>query len=165
MSIGRYYGGVAAVIYSAENGKYLLLRRAGDKDYAPGAWECVTGRLDQGEGYEDALHREAREEIGIDVHLQHILGTTHFYRGEHTTENELVGVVYLCSVDDPTAVQISEEHSEFRWLSAQDAIELLNTAETSAQWAKGVIQRSEAVRPMLSSELVTFQGETGFELG
>lgn len=165
MSIGRFYGGVAAVIYSRENKQYLLLRRAHDRDYAPGAWECVTGRLDQGEGYEDALHREAREEIGVDIQVEHILGTSHFYRGDHGPENELVGVVFLCSLVDPTRVQISEEHSEFRWLTAEQAIELLNIAETSAQWAKGVIQRAEIIRPRLPNELTQFQGEAGFELG
>ena len=101
MTIGRFYAGIAALIWSPETEQYLLLRRSAQKDFAPGAWECVTGRVDQGEGFEDALRREVREELGVDVQIEHILGTTHFYRGNPTPEKELVGVIYLCSLSRP----------------------------------------------------------------
>jgi 8-oxo-dGTP diphosphatase len=81
MTIGRFYAGIAALIWSPETKQYLLLCRSEQKDYARGAWECVTGRVDQGEGFEDALHREVHEELGVEVQIEHILGTTHFYRG------------------------------------------------------------------------------------
>ena len=97
MTIGRFYAGIAALIWSPGTRRYLLLRRSEQKDYAPGVWECVTGRVDQGEGFEDALRREVREELGVDVQAEYILGTTHFYRGNPTPEKELVGVIYLCS--------------------------------------------------------------------
>ncbi len=92
MPIGRFYAGIAALIWVPETKQYLLLRRSTQKDYAQGAWECVTGRVDQGESFEDALRREVREELGAEVQLEYILGTTHFYRGDPIPENELVGV-------------------------------------------------------------------------
>ncbi len=165
MAIGRFYAGIGAVIWSPGDRKYLVLRRSEQKDYAPGAWECVTGRVDQGEGFEDALRREAQEELGIDVQVEHILGTTHFYRGAPNPENELVGVIYLCSLADPASIRISSEHTEFRWLAADQAIELLTSADTSTQWARRVIQRAEAIRPLLTREMVENQGKSGFELG
>jgi 8-oxo-dGTP diphosphatase len=121
MSIGRFFAGIAAVIYSPNSNQYLLLKRSEYKDYAPGAWECVTGRVDQGEGFEDALQREVREELGVRVQVEHILGTTHFHRGAPIPENELVGVIYLCTLTEPASVQMSAEHSEYRWLSAHEA--------------------------------------------
>lgn len=165
MSIGRFYAGVAAVIWSPETRKYLLLRRSEQKDYGRGIWECVTGRVDQGEGFEDALHREVREELGIVVHVEYILGTTHFYRGAPTPDNELVGVVYLCSLNDPNSVSIGTEHSEFLWLSADEAIELLSATDPSTLWARRVIERTEVIRSMLPESLVKFHTETSFELG
>lgn len=165
MSIGRFYAGIAALIWSPATEQYLLLRRSEQKDFARGAWECVTGRVDQGEGFEDALRREVREELGVDVQVEHILGTTHFYRGEPTPENELVGVIYLCTLSDPTSIRISSEHSEYRWLSADQAFELLSASDPTTQWARGLIQRAEALRSMLPEDLVKFQRESGFELG
>jgi 8-oxo-dGTP diphosphatase len=165
MSIGHFFAGIAAVVWSPETQKYLLLHRSQQKDYARGAWECVTGRVDQGEGFEDALHREVCEELGVSVQIEYILGTTHFYRGTPSPENELVGVIFLCSLANPASIRISIEHSEYRWLTAEQAFDLLAATDSSTQWARRVFQRAEVIRPMLPKNLVNFQRETGFELG
>jgi 8-oxo-dGTP pyrophosphatase MutT (NUDIX family) len=165
MTTGQFNAGIAALIRSPMSGQYLLLRRAADKDYAAGAWECVTGRVDQGEGFEDALHREVQEELGILVKPEYILGTTHFYRGAATPDNELVGAVYLCSLDETQSISISKEHSDFRWLSASHALELLSSSDPTTQWARRVIERAEKVHALLPDELLAFQRESGFEFG
>jgi 8-oxo-dGTP diphosphatase len=165
MANGRFYAGIAAVIWSPRTKQYLLLRRSEQKDFGGGIWECVTGRVDQGEGFEDALLREVREELGVQVQVEHILGTTHFYRGSPSPENELVGVVYLCSLADPASIRISAEHTEFRWLPAAQAIELLSAKDQSTRWARRVIERAEIIRPSLSEDLLSFQHQAGFELG
>jgi 8-oxo-dGTP pyrophosphatase MutT (NUDIX family) len=113
----------------------------------------------------DALHREVYEELGVEVQIEHILGTTHFHRGEPIPENELVGVIYLCTLSDPTSITISSEHSEYRWLSAVHALELLSEIDSTTQWARRLIQRAEAVRPILPENLVDFQRNSSFELG
>jgi 8-oxo-dGTP diphosphatase len=165
MLIGRFYAGIAAVIWSASTSQYLLLRRSEQKDYGRGIWECVTGRVDQGEGFEDALRREVREELGVAVQVEYILGSTHFYRGTPTPENELVGLVYLCSLDNLGTISIGPEHSEFRWFSAEEAFELLTSVDLSTQWARRVIERAEIIRPILPNDLVRLNRQTGFELG
>jgi 8-oxo-dGTP diphosphatase len=165
MSPGRFSAGVAAVIWSSTTNQYLLLRRSDQKDYGRGIWECVTGRVEQGECFEDALVREVREELGVAVQVEYILGTTHFYRGALTPENELVGVVYLCSLEDPGSIAIGPEHSEYRWLAAKETIELLSAADPSTQWARRVIERAEIIRPKLPDKLVRINRQTGFELG
>ncbi len=165
MTIGRFYGGIGAVIWSPEKQRYLLLRRAASKDFAPGVWECVTGRVDQGEGFEDAVHREVREELGVTVRVLCILGTTHFHRGAPTADNELLGVVYLCAVDDVDALQTSTEHDAARWVTAQEAGEVLSATDPSTRWIRRVIERAEAVRQQLPAALLNYDEQTGFELG
>lgn len=163
MTIGRFQCGVAALIRSAVDGRYLLLRRADSKDYAAGVWECVTGRLEQGEGFEQALQREVAEEIGTPVRLQCILGTSHFHRGSPSPENESVGVVYGCILDDPNAVVSSGEHSEHRWLSAPEALQLLDANDPSTCWLRGVIARSEVLWCHLPQPWATFAERLGLE--
>jgi len=165
MTIGCFYGGIGAVIWSPEKQCYLLLRRAASKDFAPGVWECVTGRVDQGEGFEDALHREVREELSVTVRVLCILGTTHFYRGAPTADNELIGVVYLCAVDDANALRLSVEHDAARWVTTQEAGELLVATDPSTRWIRRVIERAEAVRRQLPAALLDYYEENGFELG
>ncbi len=125
-TIGRFLGGVGALIVNPENDTYLLLKRAATKDFAPGVWECVTGRVDQGEGFDEAVVREVREEIGAGVQPLYILGTTHFYRGTAVPENELIGIIYLCTIADSTTITISEEHDDYCWLTGAQALEDVN---------------------------------------
>jgi 8-oxo-dGTP diphosphatase len=163
--IGRFLGGVGALIVNPENDTYLLLKRAATKDFAAGAWECVTGRVDQGEGFDEAVVREVREEIGVDVVPEYILGTTHFYRGTAVPENELIGIIYLCTLPDATAITISEEHDEYRWLSGAQALEMLVGDDATTAWTRGVIKRAEAVRLCLPTDLLKLYRQTGFSLG
>ena len=81
MPIGRFIAMVGLLVWRRSGGRYLLLRRSPDKDFAAGEWEAGSGRLDQGEGFADAVLRESIEELGTRVRIECILGTTHFYRG------------------------------------------------------------------------------------
>ncbi len=135
------------------------------KDFGAGNWECITGRVDQGEGFEAALYREVREEVGLKIRPSFIIGTTHFYRGEERPENELVGVVYCCDVVGETAVQLSQEHSKYRWVTLEDVQALQLSTKRSERWLVKIIERAEYLRTALPHETIAFQREKGFELG
>jgi 8-oxo-dGTP diphosphatase len=165
MSIGRFYGGIAALIWSRSREKYLLLQRSPEKDFASGVWECVTGRVDQGEGFVEALQREVREELGLSVQAEMILGTTHFYRGPADPHNELIGVVFGCSIQGPQDVRLSREHSQYRWVTIQEARELLTAHDSSTAWMRRVLARAEALRARAPQALLEYQRGINFELG
>jgi 8-oxo-dGTP diphosphatase len=165
MTIGKFYGGIGALIWSPKIERYLLLRRSPLKDYGAGAWECVTGRVDQGEGFEEALHREVMEELGVQVEVMAMLGTTHFYRGAPVPENELIGVVFLCTLEDPAAIHISPEHSEARWLTAAEVRETLDSHDPTTRWARRLIARGEAIRMLVTHELANYYQFEGVETG
>ena len=158
MSIGRFYAAVGALLWHPADGKYLVLKRTADKDFGAGVWECVTGRVDQGEGFAEALHREVREELGVEVQIDCMVDTMHFYRGEARPENELVGVVYRCSLEDPEAIQTSWEHSEHRWVTAEEAKAMF----PEGYWLVDLIQHAERIRALLPPELLAVYRE-GFE--
>lgn len=157
MSAGRFLGGMAALIRDPR-GRYLLLRRSRHRDYAPGAWECVTGRLQQGEGFEDALHREVSEETGLAVAVEDILGTSHFHRGPADAGHELIGVVYACVSGKPDDLRLSAEHDDARWMDGDEALALLTADDPATAWLRRVLERAERRRRGMS-------GEEGFELG
>lgn len=158
MSIGRFYAAVAALLWRPADGRYLVLKRTADKDFAAGAWECITGRVDQGEGFTEAVHREVLEELGVEVRIDFIVGTMHFYRGEARPENELVGVLYRCSLEGPEPIQTSWEHTEHRWITAQEA----QTLFPGGHWLGELIQSAERIRALLPPELLAVYRE-GFE--
>lgn len=160
MTTGRFLAMVGALVWRQTDGKYLLLQRAATKDVGAGHWECVTGRLEQGESFGQAVRREAFEELGIDVQIECILGTAHFYRGEAIPENEMVGVHYGCSILDATHLQLSDEHSASQWVTAQEAAALL----PAGHWLRVVIERAEVVRKLIPDALQQFYTCEGFNL-
>ncbi|MGD2146375.1 MAG: NUDIX domain-containing protein [Anaerolineae bacterium] len=154
-TVGKFFAGVGALVRRPSDGRYLLLRRTEEKDFAAGAWECVTGRVDQGESFTDAVAREVREELGVSAGIDFILGTMHFYRGDVRPENELIGVLYCCSVEDPGGITLDWEHSEHRWVTAKEARELL----PEGHWLARLIERAKGVRALLPPELVAYYRE------
>lgn len=57
---------VAVGILIDPNGRFLLTSRPAGKAYA-GYWEFPGGKLEAGEGVEEALRRELQEEIGVTI--------------------------------------------------------------------------------------------------
>lgn len=147
--IGRFIAGIAALVYHPPTGRYLFLRRASHRDFGAGAWECVAGRVDQGESFEQALHREVQEEVKLSVTIDAILGTTHFYRGDPSPETELLGVLYACTAQDLATFSPSEEHSEYAWLTAAEALAML----PEDSWLVRLIRRAELLRNSLPPEI------------
>ena len=58
---------VAAILFRA--GKVLACRRRPDQEH-PGKWEFPGGKLEPGEGSQQALVRELREELGIEACIE-----------------------------------------------------------------------------------------------
>lgn len=63
---------LAAGVVATVEGKLILLRRAIEPAY--GAWVFPGGFVDRGEHPEEAAVREAREEAGVEVRLDGLLG-------------------------------------------------------------------------------------------
>lgn len=71
--------GVAAGILRDETGRILLAERRGDASF-PGLWEFPGGKIGMAESVEAALHRELREELGIEISaFEHLLSVDHDY--------------------------------------------------------------------------------------
>lgn len=100
----------AAVI--AHDGKIFATQRGYGqyKDY----WEFPGGKREDGESGEDAIIREIKEELNVDIAVDSYLTTVEYQYPEFF----LVMDVYLCSI---VSGEISlSVHEDARWLSAID---------------------------------------------
>lgn len=150
---------VGMLVWRRSDGKFLMLRRSHDKDFAPGEWETGSGRLGQGEGFVEALQRECVEELSLEVRIECILGVTHFFRGAPDPANEMVGVSFGCSVADASGLSLSDEHSEHTWMTAEEAAAFL----PPGHWLRDLIARAEAFRELMPEELQRLHWTGDFE--
>lgn len=96
---------VAAIIQDGE-GNYLCARR-GDWKAAGGKWEFPGGKPEQNELLEDAIVREIKEELGVEISV-----VRQFDRSQ-TGEIDLITFVCDLVGEKPTT---STDHSELRWV-------------------------------------------------
>ena len=111
------YVNVAAAIIE-QNGKFLVGRRKMSKSYGS-KWAFVGGKFEAGESAKEALRREVKEELGIDVEI-----IRPFTVKEHTYPNgDSFRVHYfICRiVADPLNVT---GHDELRWVTPGEFQEL-----------------------------------------
>ena len=102
---------VVAAIY--RNGRYLLGKRPPD-GLLGGLWEFPGGKVNTGETHEQALLREVREELGIDVKMGGLVACVrHAYSHFKVTLN-----VYKCT---PLAGKATAHtHTDLKWVAKRD---------------------------------------------
>jgi 8-oxo-dGTP diphosphatase len=82
-----------------------------------GEWELPGGRPEVGELFRDCLRREIREETGLDVAVEHVLGVRAF----EVLPGRWVDVVgYACRVPDTPQPRASDEHTEVAFVDARE---------------------------------------------
>lgn len=101
---------VAAAI--ERDGRYLAARRTRPRDVA-GRWEFPGGKVEPGETDEQALVREIREELGVEITIGERIP------GEWPLRDDLVLHLYAATLTggDPAPL---EQHDEIRWVSPQE---------------------------------------------
>lgn len=129
--IGRFLVAMGAIIENKNTGKILLLKRGIQKDFSPDIWEYPTGRLNQFEEPLNGLRREVFEETGLEVDIIKPINIFHFFRGEQIAEKELVGIMYWCQAS-VEAVVVSEEHSDYQWVTVEEALKLVTKPSMQA---------------------------------
>ncbi len=111
---------VAAVLFW--EGKVLCVQRAEhEKQYVSLKWEFPGGKVEVGESREEALVREIREELSVDIEVSEFFMTVeHTYPDFHLTMH-----VFKCVLDQGEITL--NEHVALKWLSV-DELEQLHWA-------------------------------------
>lgn len=99
---------VAAVI--CKDGKYFATQR-GYGEYKDG-WEFPGGKIEEGETPEEALKREIREELNVEISVESHLVTVDCDYPEFHLHMQC----FLCRIDEGTLTLVEAEAA--RWLSA-----------------------------------------------
>lgn len=83
-----------------------------------GKWELPGGQVEQGESEEDAVVRECKEELAVDVVPTGRVGV------DIPLRDDMVLRAYSAELVDPGVRPRAVEHREVRWLESSDLAEL-----------------------------------------
>ena len=97
-------------------GKVLLVERAPHRKVYPAVWDLPGGHIEGEESPEDALRREAREELGIEIESFQLLGQVH----DPAEPAEIIVFAVTSWSGEPTNAA-PEEHDRITWF-APDAM-------------------------------------------
>lgn len=97
-------------------GRICLQKRALDKDLLPGYWDtAVGGHITYGEQVQEALYREADEELGLKAFNPIFLGT---YTYKTARDQEFV--ISFAVVGHPQLQPNAAEVSQVRWFTPEE---------------------------------------------
>ena len=97
---------------------FLLMKRSSKAKVFPNHWDFPGGKLEHGEDYKDGLVREVKEETNLNV----IIEDVEFIYIENERRPAYV-VLFKCE-KEAGEVKLSFEHSEFKWVTKEQALKL-----------------------------------------
>ena len=92
-----------------------MLKRAGRMSYQPGSWDLPGGHLALGEDFKDCLLREVKEETGLEIAIERLLGVN------KTPSEPYLQAFYACRSMVYRKVTLRpDEHAESRWVTLEE---------------------------------------------
>ena len=116
---------IEAHIFRERNGKleFLLLKRSPEQ-YYPNLWQMVSGKLKENETAYNAALREIIEETSLIPEKFWVAPTVNSF---YSPDKDYICLlpVFAAKVKVDSEVKLSSEHTEYKWLSSEDAKNIL----------------------------------------
>lgn len=133
-----------AALVTNEKGEILLVNSPWR------GWEYPGGLIEPGETFQEALHREVREESGVEIEITGFVGIC------KNIERNIVNIDFTARYVGGD-LRTSEESTEVVWATPEQAMEMITFPLTKKRLTNMLSGREEAV-------LFCFERENGFSV-
>ena len=121
--------------------KYLILVKSDEEDVTPNAFDLPGGRMEYGEHPKEALKREVKEEVNLNVEVKGVTDIWDFVMKKRKLQ--LVGITWACETNDNhNQVKLSFEHSKFFWKTYD---EIQKNKDKYPEWLVNSIKIAEEI--------------------
>lgn len=110
----KSYNVVAALLFD-QDGKILITQRPAGS-HLEGLWEFPGGTIEEGESPEQALLREIKEEINLDIKVKKLFWQERF---EYDVKKIHISF-YLCAITPGRQEVVPLEVADFRWVTIEE---------------------------------------------
>ena len=115
---------VSAVIKNTKINKYLLVKQPATVGVYPGLWAIPGGGIEVGETMYEALIRECKEEVGLEIKSIMPLWFGDAVREKHRPDGShdtvyMIFLVFTCETDSDT-VTIDHEAETYAWVDLNE---------------------------------------------
>jgi len=114
----NHFGVATKAIIKNKEGKYLVLFKSDIEDINPNEIDIPGGRLEFGEGVEEGLKREIREEINLIINIEKPSRVWSLLKDDL----HLVGITFLATYVEGS-INLSDEHNSYRWVTKEEILE------------------------------------------
>lgn len=128
------------VLIRNEKGEYLIQKRAATKKQAPNKWGMTAGHVKAGENFEEAMVREIKEELGIEVLVEDLKPLAIFkepYESKTTTNKNYTKYYFYSTnrkIEDYTICL--EELSELKYITLEEMQEAVEKRDENCSYAR-----------------------------
>ena len=103
---------VGAIIQDGD--RYLVGQRAAHKSQG-GLWEFMGGKIEPGETPEQALARECREELCLEIENERVMDSV-----VHEYPDKTIRLTLISCTPKPGSVPRPLEHQQIRWVTREE---------------------------------------------
>lgn len=104
-----------------KKGRILIIKRSSDDRFDAGKWEIPGGKLDVGADVGHSIEREVFEETSL---LVSPISKTPYFESFLLAEGPYTGLPYVVLVGisllNSGKVKLSEEHTDFKWVTVKE---------------------------------------------
>ena len=115
-----------------KKGEYLLL-----KQKSSGLYSFISGGLEKGESYKDAVIREAKEEVGLEINPDNLIQTDKTIKFNGSRKGPAEQMVFFYNLEKDVELKAdNREISGFEWCSKEKAIKKVKNKRPLVQIIK-----------------------------
>lgn len=102
-----------------EKGEILLQRRTANKKRNPNKWAKTGGQIDSGESAEDAIFREVKEELGIEIPKNQIK-VVDIHKSDYKSKRFVYNFIFVVNHKIDDYILQEDEVSEVKYVSIEE---------------------------------------------
>ena len=122
---------VAAAIIEKDH-QILIAKRL--KGTHKDLWEFPSGKIEENESSKQALIREIKEELGLDVVKAKYMSSRYYQ------PKDVLMLNFIVVVEENRPIKLNEEIAEARWCSPEEALQLIRKGTTAEQFLVSAIK-------------------------